>query len=117
MKISVTARHFEFNDSLRRHVEKRLARLARYDQRVSRVEITLTEEKRAKRVEALAAIAGDVDIHAEATAEDFRIAVNRVSDKLARQLKRRHDRRRDHQAPRLGQGIQFEEVVEGGEKT
>ncbi len=115
MNISMTARNFELSDALRDYVENRFSRLDRYYQRVSRVEVTLTEEKRQRRVEALAGVDGDIDIHAEAMADDFRTAINRVSDKLARQLKRRHDRRRDHQAPRLGQEIPTEEAFEGSE--
>ncbi len=115
MKISMTARHFELNETLRQYVESRLSGLERYNPRASRVEITLTEEKREKRAEARAAVDGDIDIHAEATAEDFRSAVNKLSDKLARQLKRRRDRRTDHQAPRLGEEIEPEEALEGGE--
>ncbi len=113
MDIKVTARKFELNDSLKDFVQDKLGRLERYDPRLSRVDITLTEEKRNRKVEALAAINGDVDVHAEATADDFRTAVNRVSDKLTRQLKRRHQKRRDHQAPRLGRDIEPEEAVEG----
>ncbi len=113
MDIKVTARKFELNDSLRDFVQDRLGRLERYDPRLSRVDITLTEEKRNRTVEALAAINGDVDVHAEATADDFRTAINRVSDKLKRQLKRRHQKRRNHQAPRLGRDIEPEEAVEG----
>jgi len=115
MDISMTARHFELNDSLRDHVENRFSRLGRFNQRTSRVEVTLTEEKRRKRVEARAAVDGDIDIYAEAVADDFRTAVAKVSDKLIRQLKRRHERRRDHQAPRLNEEIQPEEVAEGSE--
>jgi putative sigma-54 modulation protein len=122
MNITVTARHFDMSDALRERVERRFARLERFYQRVSRVEVTLTDEARQKRAEARAAIDGDVDVHAEATAHDFRTAVDSVYDKLARQLKRRHDLRRAHQAPRLNEeiapkgieGIEPEEVVEGG---
>jgi putative sigma-54 modulation protein len=115
MKISITARRFELSDSLRKHVESRFSGLERYNHRMSRLEVTLTEEKRQKRVEARAAVDGDVDIHAETTAADFRTAVNRVSGKLARQLKRRRDRRTDHQAPRLGEEIEPEAAFEGTE--
>jgi ribosomal subunit interface protein len=115
MKISITARRFELSDSLRKHVEGRFSGLERYNHRMSRLEVTLTEEKRQKRVEVRAAVDGDVDIHAETTAADFRTAVNRVSDKLARQLRRRRDRRTDHQAPRLGQEIQSERASKGSE--
>lgn len=112
MKISMTARHFELNDALRQHVENRFAGLSRYNHRMSRLEVTLTDEKREKRVEARAGVDGDVDIFAEASADEFRTAVNRVSDKLARQLKRRRDRRTDHQAPRLGEEIPPQETPE-----
>jgi len=115
MNLSMTARHFDMSDALRQHVETRFSRLERFNHRMSRVEVRLTDEKRDKRVEALAAVDGDVDLHAEAVAEDFRTAVNKVSDKLARQLKRRHDLRRNHQAPRLNEEIQPQEVTEGGE--
>jgi putative sigma-54 modulation protein len=115
MNISMTARHFEMSDTLRQHVESRISKLDRFNQKLSRVGLTLTCENRDKRVEARAALDGDVDLYAEAVAEDFRTAVNKVSDKLARQLKRRHDRLRDHQAPRLNEEIQPEEAVEGSE--
>ena len=46
MDIAMTARHFELNDSLRQHVQSRFSRLDRYYGRTSRVEVTLTEEKR-----------------------------------------------------------------------
>jgi ribosomal subunit interface protein len=115
MKINVTARHFELSDSLRSHVETQLASLSRYHSRTSRVEVTLTEEKREKRVEARAFLDGEYDIHAEAVAGDFRTAVNRLSDRLARQLKRRRDRRVDHQAPRLGEEIVTQEASEAEE--
>ncbi|UCF20491.1 MAG: ribosome-associated translation inhibitor RaiA [Gemmatimonadota bacterium] len=116
MKISMTARRFELSDALRKYVEDRLSGLSRYNLRMTRVEVTLTEEKREKRAEARAAVDGDVNIHAEATADDFRIAVDRLSDKLARQLKRRRDRRTDHQAPRLGEEIPSQGAAEGGEQ-
>ena len=112
MEVSVTARKFELSESLRQFAEERLARLLRYDSRLLRVAVTLTEEKRGRTAEALAAISGDVDVHAEATAEDFRSALHRVSEKLTRQLKRRHDQYRDHQAPRLGRDIEPEEAIE-----
>ena len=86
MKISVTARHFELTEALRDQVEQRLRRLERYHQRIS------------------------------PRASDFGTALGRVSDKLARQLKRRHDRHRDHQAPRLGRDIAPQGVTGGDEE-
>ena len=112
MDILVTARKFDLNDSLREYVERRLSRLERYDGRLVRVEVTLTQEKNRRRVEALAVIEGDVDVHAETTADQFRQALNKVSEKLTRQIKRRQDQRNDHQAPRLGRDIEPQQVAE-----
>ena len=113
MKISITARRFEISDALRELVETRLTRLDRFNSRLAAVEVTLTDEKREKRVEAHAGIDGDVDIHAEAVGEDFRAAVNKVVEKLTRQLKRQHQQRRDHQAPTLNEEILPQEAIEG----
>lgn len=113
MDVMVTARKFELSDSLREFVDRRLRRLERYNGRVVRVEVTLTQEKNRRRVEALAVIEGDVDVHAETTADDFQQAINKASEKLTRQLKRRQDQRSDHQSPRLGRDIEPQEVVEG----
>lgn len=110
VKILMTARHFDLSEPLKEYVERRLSRLQRYHTRLSRIEVTLTEEKIQKHVEARASIDGDVDLHAAAASDEFRTAVNRMTDKLARQLKRRHDRRREHQAPRLGRDIPAEEI-------
>lgn len=111
MEIKVTARKFELNDSLKEFLEKKLARLSRFNGKISHVDVTLTQEKSGSHVEALAVVGGAQDIHAEATTDDFLTAVNRVSDKLTRQLKRQQDQRRDHQAPRLGRDIVPEETV------
>jgi len=114
MNISITARHFEISDALRQLVETRLSRLDRFNSRLVSVEVTLTDEKREKRVEAHAGIDGDTDIHAQADAEDFKAAVSKVADKLARQLKRQHELRRDHKAPSLNEDIlPQEEAIEG----
>ena len=112
MEILVTARKFELDDSLREHVHRRLGRLERFNSKLARVEVALTDEKHGRQVEALAVLDRDVDLHAEAIAEDFRTAINKVSDRLMRQLKRRHQLNSDHQAPRLGRDIEPNETVE-----
>lgn len=105
MDVLLTARHFDLSDSLREYTERRLRRLHKFNGRLSRLEVTLVEEKREKRIEARGSIEGDADVYAEAGGQDFRTAVNRVTGKLERQLKRRHARRREHQGPRLGEDI------------
>lgn len=98
MQVIVSARQFEPHDGLRRLVEERLQRLERFEPRVSRAEVTLLEEKNHCEAEALLSVDRSTPIHARARARDFRTATDRLVDKLSRQLRKHHSRRRDHQA-------------------
>lgn len=98
MQVILSARHFDVSDELRGIVESRFAKLARFEPLVSRVEVALLEEKNRCEVEATVSVDRAGLLHARAEAPDFRTAVDRTVDRLERQLKRHHSRRRDHQA-------------------
>jgi ribosome-associated inhibitor A len=94
MQIIISARHVEVVDSLREHMDERFNRLARFDGEVSRIEVTLSEEK--KRCLAEANVSSRLGlIHAGAEAADLRTAVDRLCEKLSRQLKSRREKARD----------------------
>ncbi len=97
MQVIIAARQFELRDGLRELVEDRLERLERFEPRVTRAEVTLLEEKNHCEVEALLKVDRVAPIHARARARDFRTALDRLVDKLSRQLRRHRSRRRDHQ--------------------
>jgi ribosomal subunit interface protein len=99
MQVIVSARHTDVTDRLRKLVEDRFERLDRFEPRVLRAEVTLLEEKNRCEVEAQVSVAGSASIHAHGEARDFRTAVDRVVDRLSRQLRKNHARRRDHQGP------------------
>ncbi|MDP2470044.1 MAG: ribosome-associated translation inhibitor RaiA [Candidatus Palauibacterales bacterium] len=106
MQIIIAARHTEIPDSLREHIEERFGRLDRFDDGASRMEVTVSEEKQRCLVEAnVSSRLGFV--HAGAEAGDFRTAVDRLYEKLSRQLKSRRDRARARKgaAPELSIGI------------
>ncbi len=96
MEIIVSARHSNLTDDIRRHVEETMIRLARFEDRISRVTVTLSEEKNRCVAEANLTVRRSGDVHGEADGPDLRTAVDRLADKLARQLKRGRDRRRSH---------------------
>jgi len=97
MQVTITARNCKVNENLRGWIEEQLLHLKRFEPRALRLEVTLLEEKNGCRVEALATVARAGMLHAEAGAEDFRSAVDRVVEKLARQLRKGRSRRREHQ--------------------
>lgn len=103
MRIQLTARHTDVSDAVRRRAEERIARLARFDRRVTAAELVFDEEKHLKRVEALLQVEGDGSLVARAEAPTFREALDRLTDKLGRTLRRHRDRRRDRRRAAAGE--------------
>jgi ribosomal subunit interface protein len=99
MQVIISARHTEVPAQIRDHIEEQFQRLTRFEPRVSRSEVTLREEGATCVVEAVLSIDGGAPVHGAAEAEVFRSAIDRVIDKLAKQLKRIRSRRTDHRGP------------------
>ncbi len=105
MDIVLKSRHCELSDRFRSHVEEKLARLEKHDQRVIRVEVEVDRERnprqqdRAVRVQLTAFSKGPV-VRAEAAAEDKMAALDNALDRMAGQMRRAADRRRVHRGRR-----------------
>ncbi len=97
MDIVLNSRHCELTDKFRAHVEEKLARLEKHDQRVIRVEVEVEKERnprqadRAVRVELTAFSKGPV-VRAEAAAEDKMAALDLALDRMVAQMRRAADR-------------------------
>ena len=98
MHIIISGRHVVIAESLREHMEDRFNRLTRFDDNVSRIEVTLSEEKKRCLAEANVSIRRGPGVHAGAQAGDFRTAVDQLYEKLSRQLKSRREKVRDHKS-------------------
>jgi putative sigma-54 modulation protein len=96
MQIIISSRNTEVGDGLRSRIDERFQRLSRFEPRASRVEVILTEEKKRSLAEARMSVDGAGVVVAKAEADEARAAVDRLYDKMSRQLRRRRDRRRDH---------------------
>jgi len=99
MEIIVSARHADVSEELRSHVEESLSRLTKFEPRATRANVTLLQEKKRCVAEATLSVERGDYVRAEAEGGDLRTAVDRLCDKLARQLKRGRDRRRSHKGP------------------
>ena len=101
MDVVVTGRHCELSDRFRGHVTEKLSRLEKHDHRIIRVQVEVEQERnprqadRAVRVELTAFSKGPV-IRAEAAAEEKMGALDLALDKMAAQMRRAADRRREH---------------------
>lgn len=99
MQVVLSTRHGDISDRLRETVEKQFGRLSRYESRISRVEVTISQEKNRWEVEALAHIDRAEPVHAHAEGADARGTVDEARNKMERQLRRLRERHVDHQGP------------------
>src|SRR5690606_26923257 len=101
MEIVVKGRNSEISERFRSHVEDKLQRIDKFDERerISRVEVEVTHEKnprqadRAARVEMTLRSRGPA-VRAEAVSADQHSALDAAIDKLETQLRKSVDRKR-----------------------
>ncbi len=101
MDIVVNVRHGEVTERFRDHVQDKLARLEKHDQKVIRIEVEVEKERnprqhdRSVKVELTAFTKGPV-VRAEAAADDKMAALDLALDKMSAQMRRAADRKRVH---------------------
>jgi putative sigma-54 modulation protein len=103
MDIITTARHFELTPGLKEHTQKRLEKLERFLGGVEDVHVILTTEKH-RRIAEISLRARGTEIVGRDETDDMVTSIDRVVDRIERQLKRLHARRRDRgqrRAPKL----------------
>ncbi|MQY07106.1 ribosome hibernation-promoting factor, HPF/YfiA family [Actinomadura macrotermitis] len=99
MDIIVRGRHTEVNDRFKQHVDGKLAKIERLNNRVIRVDVEVSEDRNLRqpdqreRVELTIRAQGPV-IRAEAAAEDRYAALDMALDKLEGRLRRDGERRK-----------------------
>jgi putative sigma-54 modulation protein len=97
MQLSVTGHHVEVTPALRGYVEKKLERIVRHFDQVIDVHCVLTVEKLRQKAEATLHVSGGA-IHADATEPNMYAAIDMLTDKLDRRVKKHKEKRSDHHA-------------------
>jgi len=100
LRIQIVARHCEVPDPVRQRTEEQIARLAKYDPRVSAAEVIFDEERHLRRVEAILSVDRAEPVVAKAEGEEFRTALDKVVDRLGRMVKRQRALAKSHQGRR-----------------
>lgn len=98
MNVTISARHCSIPDTLRSATETRMRRLARYHARIAQIEVIFDGAHDSHSIEARAFIDGSPTAVAKTESTSFRFGLDEVADRLARQLKRRRERKRRHRA-------------------
>ncbi len=96
MNIDITGQNVDITDALRAYVTDKLARLERHSDKSLQAHVVLSVEKsRIQQAEATIPITG-ATLFANATDENMYAAIDALTDKLDRQLKKHEDKRHDH---------------------
>jgi putative sigma-54 modulation protein len=104
MRIDVRGRNTEVTDELRRHVEKRFARIGRQISDLAVLEVELSEERNPSIADSQVAEATlhlkRVTLRAREASPDMLHSIHALAEDLRRQVKRHRDKRRKRQETR-----------------
>jgi putative sigma-54 modulation protein len=103
MQLSVTGHHVEITAPLRSYVEKKLERLARHSDHVIDAHCVLTVEKLQQRAETTLHLRGET-VHALAEDQNMYAAIDALTDKLERLVRRHKEKITDHHAAEAQKG-------------
>jgi putative sigma-54 modulation protein len=105
MRATVTFRHLDSSEALRKYAEEKTERLAKYLFEPAEVHWVLSVEK-IRHIAGVTVMANGVTIKAEEQTQDMYSAIDAVLDKLEKQLKRHKEKVTGHKTPssiRFGQ--------------
>jgi ribosomal subunit interface protein len=122
VEIVVKGRHCELSDRFRSHVEDKLTRLEKFDQRIIRVDVEVTQESSPKLASETVCIEITIRsrgpiMRAEACAEDKLSALDKALERLVAQARKAHDRRRVHHGSRTPTSLAHAMAAAGGEQA
>lgn len=95
MQIDITGHHIEITDSMRDYVNQKMERVERHFDMVSNAHVILSVEKQRQKAEASLLVKGN-KVFAEAVNEDMYAAIDSLTDKLDRQVKKHKEKMTDH---------------------
>lgn len=95
MNLTLTGHHVAVTPALKDYVDAKFSRVQRHCDRVLKTHVVLDIEKHLHKAEATLQIQGGA-LHAEATAENMYAAIDALTDKIDRLVKKRNDRIHDH---------------------
>jgi putative sigma-54 modulation protein len=97
MHLTVTGHHVEITASLRSYVERKLERLVRHSDHVIDAHCVLTVEKLVQRAETTLHLRGE-SVHALAEDGNMYAAIDALTDKLERLVRKHKEKITDHHA-------------------
>ena len=98
MNLHITGHHLDITPAIRDYVNAKLDRINRHFDHVIDMDVVMTVEKLDQKVEVNVHLSGK-DIHVEANDADMYAAIDRLTDKLDRQILKHKERFAPRHAP------------------
>lgn len=95
MQINLSGHHVEVTPSLREYVNTKLEKLERHFENVTNIHVVLSVEKQRQKAEATIHVSRG-NLFADAEHEDMYAAIDALTDKLDRQIKKHKEKLKDH---------------------
>ena len=95
MRINITGHHMDVTQALKDYIDSKFSRLERHFDNMTRIHVILTVEKERHKAEAEIHI-NRGNVYADTEHEDMYAAIDRLVDKLDRQLKKHKEKTADH---------------------
>lgn len=96
MKIDVTGHHVNVTEAMRQYVGGKFERVERHFDNVSKAHVILTVEKLLHKAEATVSVPGTGPVFAEAQDENMYAAIDALTDKIDRIVKKHRSKVTDH---------------------
>ena len=99
MNLNITGHHVEVTPALREYVTGKVDKVIRHFDHVTSVHVILTVEKLVQKAEITLHVKGK-DIYADSSDADLYAAIDKLIDKLDRQVLKYKDKNQDHHGQR-----------------
>jgi len=106
MQVKITGRHVSVTEEMKAYAREKTEKLVRFFDRIQEVRVVLDMEGERYTAEAIADVELADDLVARETGQDIYAAIDTVSDKLERQLRKHKERLKEHHKGRPGSGEQ-----------
>jgi putative sigma-54 modulation protein len=97
MQINLSGHHVEITPALRDYINEKMARIERHFENATDIQCILTVEKLEHKAEATLNVSGNT-LHAHSVDTDMYAAIDSMTDKLDRQVRKHKEKITDHHA-------------------
>ncbi len=96
MQLNITGHHLDVTTSIKSYIETKFERLQKHFDHMTNIHVVLTVEKDRQKAEATIHVINFGDLFAQEEHDDMYVAIDRLCDKLDRQLTKHKEKLTDH---------------------